>query len=104
MALQPWLFRHWENRRPATLPSSYAAQLAALSVTRSPAEQLAASPLVGDLVELAGGLWQGLVGEVELVGAVRCQVRVDDDYLVSGPLESVRVLPASAARRSGSLL
>ena len=95
----------WTYRgRPATLPSSYAAQLAALSVTRRPTEQLTASPLVGDLVEVAGGLWQGLVGEVELVGAVRCQVRVDDDELVSVPLEAVRVLPASAARRTRSLL
>ena len=51
------------------------------------------------------GPWQGLVGEVELVGAVRCQVRVDDDELVSVPIDAVRVLPASAARRSrGSLL
>ena len=73
-------------------------------MTHRPAEQLTASPLVGDLVEVAGGLWKGLVGEVELVGAVRCQVRVDDDELVSVPLESVRVLPASAARRSRSLL
>ena len=72
--------------------------------TRRPAEQLSRTPLVGDLVEVAGGPWQGLVGEVELVGAVRCQVRVDDDELVSVPLEAVRVLPASAARRSRSLL
>ena len=33
-------------------------------------------------------------------GAVRCQVRVEDDELVSVPLEAVRVLPASAARRT----
>ena len=46
---------------------------------------------------MSAGPWQGLVGEVELVGAVRCQVRVDDDELVSVPLEAVRVLPASAA-------
>jgi hypothetical protein len=54
---------------------------------------------------VSAGPWQGLAGEVELVGAVRCQVRVDDDELVSVPLEAVRVLPASAARRwSRSLL
>lgn len=94
----------WSYRgRPAALPGSYAAQLAALAATRRPAEQLTARPMVGDLVEMAAGPWQGLAGEVELVGAVRCQVRVDDE-LVSVPLEAVRVLPASAARRSRSLL
>ncbi len=93
----------WTYRgRPATLPSTYAAQLAALAATRRPAEQLTATPLVGDLVEVSAGPWQGLAGEVELVGAVRCQVRVDDDELVSVPIEAVRVLPASAARRSSS--
>ena len=93
----------WSYRgRPATLPGSYAAQLAALAATRRPQEQLVARPMVGDLVELAAGPWQGLAGEVELVGAVRCQVRVDDE-LVSVPIETVRVLPASAARRSRSL-
>ncbi len=46
----------WTYRgRPATLPSSYAAQLAALAATRRPAEQLTARPMVGDLVELAAG-------------------------------------------------
>ena len=66
----------------------------------APRSSSAATPLVGDLVEVSAGPWQGLVGEVELVGAVRCQVRVDDDELVSVPIEAVRVLPASAARRS----
>lgn len=94
----------WSYRgRPASLPSTYSAQLAALATTRRPSEQLMARPMVGDLVELAAGPWQGLAGEVELVGAVRCQVRVDDE-LVSVPLDSVRVLPADAARRSRSLL
>jgi predicted SprT family Zn-dependent metalloprotease len=40
---------------------------------------------VGDLVRvLADGPWSGLVGEAELVGAVRTQVRLDD-VLVSFP-------------------
>ena len=45
------------------------------------------------------GPWQGRGGEVELVGAVRCQVRVGDE-LVSLPLEAVRVAPSTAARGS----
>ena len=93
----------WSYRgRPATLPPAYTAQLAALAATRRPAQPLSTTPFVGDLVEVSAGPWQGLVGEVELVGAVRCQVRVDDDELVSVPIEAVRVLPASAARRSRS--
>lgn len=95
-----WTFRG----RPTTPPGPYAAQLAALAVTPRQAQHLAPSPMVGDLVEMASGLWRGSCGEVELVGAVRCQVRLDDDELVSVPLECVRVLPASAARRSSSLL
>ncbi len=44
----------WTYRgRPATLPSTYAAQLAALAETRRPAEQLRATPRVGDLVEVS---------------------------------------------------
>ena len=58
--------------------------------------------MVGDLVEVAAeGPWRGQAGEVELVGAVRCQVRLRDG-LVSLPLEAVRVLPAAAARWSDS--
>lgn len=99
------LFTWTYQGRPATLPTTYAAQLAALAATRRPAEQFTATPFVGDLVEVSSGPWRGLAGEVELVGAVRCQVRVDDDELVSVPIEAVRVLPASAARGSrGSLL
>lgn len=94
--LLSWTYRG----RPATLPTSYAAQLAALAATHRPAEQLTATPFVGDLVEVSSGPWQGLAGEVELVGALRCQVRVEHDVLVSVPLLAVRVLPASAARRS----
>jgi predicted SprT family Zn-dependent metalloprotease len=97
------LFTWSYKGRPATLPSSYTAQLAALAATRRHTQPLSATPLVGEVVELTTGPWQGLAGEVELVGAVRCQVRVDDE-LVSVPIESVRVLPASAARRSRSLI
>jgi len=93
----------WTYRgRPATLPGTYAAQLAALATTRRPMAPLTATPRVGDVVEVSAGLWQGLAGEVELVGAVRCQVRVDDGELVSVPLEAVRVLPANAARRTST--
>jgi SprT-like family len=95
----------WTYRgRPAALPASYAAQLAALRLTHTMASESARpTPMVGDLVEVASaGPWRGLAGEVELVGAVRCQVRVGDD-LVSLPLDAVRVLPASAARWSDSL-
>ena len=89
-----WTFRG----RPASLPPSYASQLAALRVLEH--KQAARPPLrVGDRVEIvAPGSWQHLVGELELVGAVRCQVRVVDD-LVSLPVEAVRPL-RSAARAS----
>jgi hypothetical protein len=95
----------WTYRgRAATLPPAYAAQLAALSSAHRPAVAARATPRVGDLVEVTSpGQWHGLGGEVELVGAVRCQVRVGDD-LVSLPLEAVRVVPASAARQARSLI
>ena len=91
----------WTYRgRPATLPASYAAQLAALSSVRRAANGPRPAIGVGDLVEVASpGPWQGLGGEVELVGAVRCQVRVGDD-LVSLPLDAVHAVPAFAARRT----
>ena len=91
----------WTYRgRPAALPSSYAAQLAALSSVHRAAGGPRHSIRVGDLVEIASpGPWHGLGGEVELVGAVRCQVRVGDD-LVSLPLDAVRATPAFAARRA----
>lgn len=91
------LFTWSYKGRPATLPPTYAAQLAALHLVE---QSRSARPVIGlgDLVEVsAQGPWQGLVGEVELVGAVRCQVRVGDD-LVSLPVEAVRALPESAAR------
>ena len=46
-------------------------------------------PRLGDLVEVAAGPMAGRTGEVELVGALRCQVRVGDD-LLSLPLDAVR--------------
>jgi predicted SprT family Zn-dependent metalloprotease len=95
-----WSFRG----RPTTPPGPYAAQLAALATTPHPTRHLTPSPMVGDLVEMASGLWRGDCGEVELVGAVRCQVRLDDGELVSVPIESVRLLPASAARGARSLI
>ncbi|MFQ6170449.1 SprT-like domain-containing protein [Oryzobacter sp. R7] len=88
----------WSYRgRPASLPPSYAAQLAALRVIERPTQGAVLE--VGQEVEVvAPGPWRGLVGEVELVGAVRCQVRVDDE-LVSLPLDAVRRAAPSAARR-----
>ena len=88
----------WSYRgRPATLPPQYAAQLAALRLVERPTVQRQAIE-VGDLVEVTGASeWQGLIGEVELVGAVRCQVRVGDE-LVSLPVETVRLVEEPAAR------
>ena len=93
----------WTYRgRRASLPPAYTAQLAALAATQRPLSSHRPAPMVGDLVEVAfDGPWRGQTGEVELVGAVRCQVRLPDG-LVSLPLEAVRVLPAAAARWSDS--
>lgn len=73
------------------MPETYAAQLRRLLGPAADAPPPAAAPQgdrglrVGDLVRvLADGPWSGLVGEVELVGAVRTQVRLDD-VLVSFP-------------------
>ena len=79
------------------MPPQYAAQLAALRlVERTTAQRPVIE--VGDLVEVTvSGPWEGLIGEVELVGAVRCQVRVGDD-LVSLPAEGVRLVEEPAAR------
>jgi len=90
----------WTYRgRPAALPASYAVQLAALSSLHRAAPGARATVRVGDLVEVSSsGPWRGLAGEVELVGAVRCQVRLEDE-LVSLPLDAVRLVPALAARR-----
>lgn len=87
-----WTFRG----RPAPLPASYRAELAALR-SQETAARTVRVPALGDVVEITAGPWRGRVGEVELVGATRCQVRVRDD-LVSVPVESVR--PA-AGRRAG---
>ena len=91
----------WTYRgRPAALPPSYAAQLAALSSVHRGSSSPRAAVRVGDLVEIASpGPWRALRGEVELVGAVRCQVRVGDE-LVSLSLDAVRVVPAFAARHA----
>ena len=91
----------WTYRgRPAALPASYAAQLATLSSIHRDPHGARATVRVGDLVEVtSSGPWSGLAGEVELVGAVRCQVRLGDE-LVSLPLDAVRVVPAFAARHA----
>ena len=93
------LFTWTYKGRPATLPPSYAAQLSALAdTTRQPSGRRV--PLrLGDAVQVVSGPWGGRAGEVELVGSVRCQVRVGDE-LVSLPLDIVRLEPATAARRA----
>ncbi len=82
----------WTYRgRPASMPPRYAAELAELRRASLAPRVVAEPPRVGDEVEVSTGPWAGLVGEVELVGAVRCQVRVGDD-LVGLPLDAVRRL------------
>ncbi|GGL43407.1 hypothetical protein GCM10012283_27500 [Phycicoccus endophyticus] len=82
----------WTYRgRSAPLPASYTAELAQLRP--AVAAVRAQPPRLGEAVEVAAGPWQGRSGEVELIGAVRCQVRLGDD-LVSVPLDAVRVLRA----------
>ncbi|KRE61560.1 SprT-like domain-containing protein [Nostocoides sp. Soil756] len=86
-----WTFRG----RPASMPASYQAELAALRLD-AVRSRGAARPRLGDLVEVVDGPWRGHRGEVELVGATRCQVRVGDD-LVGVPLEAVRAAESGAA-------
>ncbi|WP_240917890.1 hypothetical protein [Phycicoccus sp. HDW14] len=92
----------WSYRGgPASLPPSYAAELAELRRT-TVAAAAARPPGLGELVEVSVGPWAGMTGVVELVGSVRCQVRVDDE-LVSLPLEAVRpVTSAGAAAASAA--
>ncbi|NHA66822.1 SprT-like domain-containing protein [Phycicoccus flavus] len=81
---------------PATMPPRYAAELAALRGAQARSRPTA-PPRLGDVVEVAAGPWAGRVGEVELVGAARCQVRVGED-LLSLPVEAVRApVPHGAA-------
>lgn len=89
----------WSYRGgPASLPPSYAAELAELR--RTTVAAAAARPVgLGELVEVSVGPWAGMTGEVELVGAVRCQVRVDDE-LVSLPLDAVRPAASHRAARA----
>ncbi|MBM6400249.1 SprT-like domain-containing protein [Phycicoccus sonneratiae] len=89
-----WSFRGG----PATLPPSYAAELAEVRRAAVPVTAVE-PPGLGDLVEVAMGPWAGMTGEVELVGSVRCQVRVDDE-LVSLPIEAVRPAPSAAVGTS----
>lgn len=89
-----WTFKG----RPAAMPPGYAAALASVARERVVRTSLVL-PALGDLVEVtAPGRWQGALGEVELVGTVRCQVRVHEG-LVSLPLEHVRVLDEVIASR-----
>ncbi len=75
--------------RQVPMPPAYAAALADLHV-QSGIEERRRSLRLGDVVEITGdGTWAGRHGEVELIGAARVQVRVDDD-LVSVPVDRVR--------------
>ena len=80
-----WTFKG----RQVPMPAVYAAALAELH-HRSAAGDRRRHLRLGDVVEVvAPGPWRGRAGEVELVGSVRVQVRVDD-VLVSLPLEGIR--------------
>ncbi len=74
---------------PAPLPPSYASELAALRRSAMAAVAPLRPLRLGALVEVAAGPLAGRTGEVELVGALRCQVRVGED-LLSLPLDAVR--------------
>ena len=90
-----WAFKG----RPAPMTPGYAAALASVPRDAAVVRSAGLAPALGDLVEItAPGAWQHAVGEVELVGAVRCQVRVDEG-LFSVPIEHVRVLDDAVASR-----
>lgn len=95
----------WTYRgKSVPMPPAYTAALSDLRDRAGAAERRRRLRL-GDLVDITGeGVWGGRSGEVELVGAARVQVRVDDE-LVSVPVERVRprVQPAEVARwRTGA--
>ena len=80
--------------RTVPLPPSYTAALADLR-DQAGIEERRRRLRLGDRVQISGGgTWGGRSGEVELVGAARVQVRIDDE-LVSVPVE--RVLPRAPA-------
>lgn len=89
------LVRWTHHGATVPMPESYAVQLRALL---GPSERATVVRL-GDQVRItASGPYVGLVGEVELVGAVRCQIRVGDD-LLSLPRASFE--PVGAREGSG---
>ena len=92
------LIRWTYNGAVVPMPAAYAAQLRQL--LGATAAVVGARPLiVGDRVLVVDGRFQGLTGELEFVGAVRCQVRLDaDDELASIPVAALEREPASRAR------
>jgi predicted SprT family Zn-dependent metalloprotease len=88
-----WTFRG----RQVPMPPAYAAALADLRA-REGAETQRRRLRVGQPVDVTGGTWRGLSGELELVGSVRVQVRVDDGDLLSVPAEHVRPVAARTVR------
>lgn len=88
------LFSWTYKGRTVPLPPSYAAALADLR-DQAGVEERRRRLRLGDRVQISGGgTWGGRSGEVELVGAARVQIRIDDE-LVSVPVE--RVLPRTPA-------
>jgi SprT-like family len=83
------LFTWTYKGRQVPMPPAYTAALADLR-EKAGIEERRRRLRLGDLVVITGdGAWGGRSGEVELVGAARVQVRVDDE-LVSVPVERVR--------------
>ena len=78
------------------MPERYAAELRRLLGT-SGDRVVAGAPertfAVGDIVEVVApsSTWHGAVGEIELVGAAKCQVRFDGGDLVAVPVPVLRL-------------
>ena len=88
----------WTYRgRPAPLPERYRAELAALRALDRPAPRV--RPRLGATVRVVDGSRRGAVGEVELVGESRVQVRLGEE-LVSLPVESVESVASVAPTRA----
>ena len=83
------LFTWTYKGKPVPMPTTYTAALVDVR-THTGVEERRRRLRLGDLVQISGdGVWGGRSGEVELVGAARVQVRVDDE-LVSVPVDRVR--------------
>ena len=91
------LIRWTYNGAVVPMPESYAVQLREL--LGASANVAGQRPLaVGDRVVVLDGMFESLTGELEFVGAVRCQVRLDED----GALASVALAHLERAPESGA--